>query len=325
MSHWFVDRFWYQKHPIRWLLYPLSLVFRIVSRVRRGYVSQFKQFDAPVPLIVVGNLSVGGVGKTPLVIALANAFKSNGLQVGIVSRGYGASVKKFPHTVQIDSTAKDVGDEPCLIAQKTQCPVVISPNRVQGVQHLIKQFKCQVILSDDGLQHYRMGRTIEIAVLDGQRGVGNGLCLPAGPLREPVSRLKSVDFVVVNGASAAGAYRMDLKPGRITHLLSGKQMTPDDLTQPVAAVAAIGNPDRFFKTLDSLGIEYTPHAFPDHHQFKASDLNALGPTILMTEKDAVKCRLFMDKMQYVLPVEAKIDNGFWAALWSHPAIKDLVP
>lgn len=338
------DRIWYGNHFLKWLLLPLSWIYLGVHSIRRWYLQRFCQHSCPVPLIVVGNLSLGGVGKTPLVIELVKKMQERGLKVGVVSRGYGASIKNFPYEIQVNDSASFVGDEPLMIAQKTQVPVVISPRRIDAVEYLLNQHQVQIIISDDGLQHYRMKRAVEIAVIDGMRGFGNGLCLPAGPLREPKTRLKDVDFVVVNGGTVPDvgmvkprdvdlmevvnwgtcnrAYSMHLIPGKIRHLSTQEEFTPDFFTNKVAAFAAIGNPQRFYFTLAQLGIEFTKYSFSDHYQFKSTDLYCKESVIIMTEKDAVKCSSFNFAKVYYLPVEARLDQDFWEALWSHQQIQD---
>ena len=330
------DNLWYKRHPIRWLLWPFSCLFRAVTIFRRFFLHQ-RSFD--VPIIVVGNISVGGVGKTPLVIALAKAAQERGLRVGIVSRGYGARVKDFPYEVDIHDEASLVGDEPLLLAKKTGVPVVIDPRRVDAVDYLIKKYHSQLIISDDGLQHYAMGRAIEIAVIDGQRGFGNGLCLPAGPLREGVNRLNEVDYVVINGSIRAdnialikaldhplcpATFQMDLIPGTLTQLKSGKATPLTALAMPVAAVAAIGYPKRFFSLLEHLGVTLTPYPFRDHHAFQPRDFCFMHKDIVMTEKDAVKCASFAKDTMYYLPVEARLEEQFLDALWMRTASKGYV-
>jgi tetraacyldisaccharide 4'-kinase len=234
-------------------------------------------------------------------------------------------VTHFPYEVTSNDNAHQVGDEPLLIAQKTVCPVVISPKRVEAVQYLLDKHHSEIIISDDGLQHYAMGRAIEIVVIDGQRGFGNGLCLPAGPMRETVSRLKKVDFILVNGSAPqpifADTYRMDLVPGAITGLLSGQSVSVFDLEEPIAAVAAIGNPQRFFALLARLGVRFKPYSFPDHHPFHAADLCLREKTVVMTEKDAVKCIPFASESMYCLPVEAQVEDKFWDTLWLHKGLQ----
>lgn len=315
-----LNTIWYGKHPLRWLLWPIALMYQWVAWIRRRYLESVVQHTFDVPIIVVGNLTVGGVGKTPLVIALTQALQARGLRVGIVSRGYGSLVKQFPHEVSLDDSAVLVGDEPLLLAKKTGCPVVIAPKRVKAVQYLLEKHQSQIIISDDGLQHYAMGRAVEIAVIDGVRGFGNGLCLPAGPLRENPSRLKQVDFIVVNGDGLEHintAYRMDLVPGSLTQLVSGQATPWSALLHPVAAVAGIGHPQRFFATLKSLGVVFKPYPFADHHVFQARDFLGFEKTVVMTEKDAVKCLPFATETMYFLPVDATLSECFWEALWSH--------
>ncbi|QDQ40660.1 tetraacyldisaccharide 4'-kinase [Legionella geestiana] len=309
-----VDALWYTRHPARWLLWPFSLVYRMIVCARRAFLCRFRQTVFPLPVIVVGNLTVGGAGKTPLVAALARYFSERGFKVGIVSRGYGANPPAFPYRVLPEDTAAVSGDEPLLLAQKTGCPVVIDPQRVRAVEYLLKTERVNLVLSDDGLQHYALGRTLEIAVIDGQRGPGNGMCLPAGPLREPAGRLRSVDMVVVNGGVRPGAYTMTLEARELRRLTDNISMPVNALSQPVAAVAGTGNPGRFFETLSALGIAHHPYPFPDHHPFEARDLAFSEPTVLMTEKDAVKCQPFATETMYCLPVEATLSPDFWEAL-----------
>ncbi|AUH72294.1 tetraacyldisaccharide 4'-kinase [Legionella sainthelensi] len=317
----FLDKLWYGEHPLQWLLRPLSWSYQMAVSARRYFLQRFCQITYPVPIIIVGNISVGGVGKTPLVIELAKKMQQKGLRVGIVSRGYGATIKQFPYEVQPYDSALKVGDEPLLLAQRTKCPVVIAPKRTQAVNYLLKKYQSEIIISDDGLQHYCMGRAIEIAVIDGTRGLGNGFCLPAGPLREPASRLKQVDFIVVNEGSMENAYSMILKPGKIKKLNTDEEISLETVHGTWEAIAAIGNPQRFYSTLQKLGIEFNTCSYPDHYQFRPEDLNYIESLIIMTEKDAVKCRSFSsDKMHY-LPVDAVLDDAFWNALWLHQQLK----
>lgn len=313
----FLETLWYKRHPLRFLLWPLSLVYQLVAQVRRWYLVTVVQQSFPVPIIVVGNITSGGVGKTPLVIALVKACQARGLCVGVVSRGYGARIKTYPYQVKASDAASLVGDEPLLIALKTGCPVVISPKRVAAVRYLLENCRCQIIISDDGLQHYAMGRAIEIIVIDGMRGLGNGMCLPAGPLRETAKRLQQADCLVVNGGSWCGAWPMVLTPGMPTHLMTGNTLLPTDLLHPIAAVAAIGNPGRFFNTLMDSDIAHRAYSFPDHYLFTKDDLCFQEASVIMTEKDAVKCRSFAADNWYFLPVEATLSDAFWQALWSH--------
>ncbi|MCH9690423.1 MAG: tetraacyldisaccharide 4'-kinase [Gammaproteobacteria bacterium] len=309
-----MNQLWYGKHVLAWILYPFSLVYRWVVWIRRWVLETFYQTAFDVPVIVVGNLTIGGVGKTPLVIAIAEHLGSHGFRVGIVSRGYGARIKHFPYHVQSDDVASEVGDEPLLLAQKTKVPVVIDPNRTQAVQFLLEKQTVDVVISDDGLQHYAMSRDIEIVVVDGKRGFGNGFCLPAGPMRESAKRIKKADFVVVNGGDWAGAYQMDLIPGD----MYPKVLPPH---ASVAALAGIGHPERFFDTLTNLGIVHKPYRFPDHHQFVPENLEVAEDLVLMTEKDAVKCHTFSNKPMYVLPVKAYVRDNFWEKLDAHECLQ----
>lgn len=317
----FTTQLWYGKHSLRWLFYPAACFFRAMAACRRFYLRRFCQQSCSVPIIVVGNLTVGGVGKTPLVIALAQHFQARGLRVGIVSRGYGAGVNDFPHEVMSDDVANDVGDEPLLIKQKTNATVVIAPKRMDAVNYLLTHHHSQIILSDDGLQHYWMGRSIEIVVIDGQRGLGNQLCLPAGPLREAPSRLKTIDFVVVNSGQWPNAYRMELVPGELQALKKTQKYSLSIPNESVAAIAGIGHPQRFFDTLTALNIAHRPYVFPDHHRFTLNDIPTSERWVVMTEKDAVKCRVFATDSMYFLPINAILDHAFWHALWEHPSLK----
>ena len=320
----FIEKIWYSKHPLRWFLWPFSLIYKGIISLRRTYLLRFSQQQFPVPLIVIGNLTVGGVGKTPLVIAIAQQLQAKGLSVGIVSRGYGAKTRQFPHEVSLSDSAVQVGDEPLLIARKTGCPVVIAPKRAQAVQYLLDKHQSQIVLSDDGLQHYAMGRAIEIVVIDGQRQLGNGLCLPAGPLREGRQRLETSDLIVVNGGSWPGAYPMNLEAGQFTHLLSGQKISAEFLQTPVAAVAAIGHPQRFFTTLEDTGLAFKKYPFPDHHSFELNELQFAEKIVIMTEKDAVKCQSFAADSWYYLPVEARLADSFWQALWEHEQLQGYI-
>jgi len=324
MSEPWIQRFWYKQSVVHRLFYPFMWVFQAIVFCRKWLLTRLKQRHFSTPILVVGNLTTGGVGKTPLVIALASHFKARGIRVGIVSRGYKANVSSFPHEVHVEDSAEQVGDEPLLIAQKTKAPVVIAPCRVDAVQYLLTHHACQVIISDDGLQHYAMGRAIEIVVIDGIRHLGNQLCLPAGPLREPLSRLRSVDFVVVNGGDWPHAYRMNLIPSEPVSLLDGQPISVELLHEPIAAVAGIGNPQRFFNTLASLQLTHRPYVFPDHYRFTAENFKNFSEIIVMTEKDAVKCHAFATQRMYYLPVHAVLEHTFWDALWAHPSLQGLL-
>jgi tetraacyldisaccharide 4'-kinase len=304
---------WYRITPLHLILVPISLVFSALVAVRRVFYRDriLISHQMLLPVIVVGNISVGGTGKTPLTLALAQQLIAHGWHPLIVSRGY-KSTSHHPLQVEPDMNALQSGDEPLLMARRNICPVWVGKNRVATARAALHNHpQCDVVLCDDGLQHYRLQRDFEIAVIDGEREAGNGWLLPAGPLREPVSRLQTVDAVVVNGGDATqGQYAMRLDGAVFHNLLDpGLTATADDFNKPgVHAVAGIGHPQRYFQHLTSLGIVYTPHEFPDHHPYSPSDLAfADCDAILLTEKDAVKCVEFADARYWVLRVDAIID------------------
>lgn len=304
---------WYRVSRLHLILYPVSLVFRALVALRRElYLSSFlPSHQLLLPVIVIGNISVGGTGKTPFTLALAQQLIERGWHPLIISRGYGRSVSS-PQAAISTSSAAQVGDEPLLMARRDICPVWVGADRVATAHAALKACpQCNIVLCDDGLQHYRLQRDVEIAVIDGMRRFGNGYMLPAGPLREPVSRLQTVDAIVVNGGeAAANEYAMSLGGEIFYNLLDPQQTaTAADFKRPnIHAAAGIGNPQRYFQHLESLGIAFTAHAFPDHHAYRAVDLSfAECNAILLTEKDAVKCGGFADARYWVLRVDARID------------------
>jgi tetraacyldisaccharide 4'-kinase len=290
-----LNRIWYGDSALRWVLWPISAVYLALTRLRRtAYRRGWRPVvESPVPVIVVGNVSVGGTGKTPFVIWLAEQLKQRGRRVGIVTRGYRGKGTEWPRTVAPDSDPEEVGDEPVLLARRTACPVVAGPDRVACVEALLEKARIDVVLSDDGLQHYRLGRSFEIAVVDGARGMGNGLCLPAGPLREPVSRLQEVDAIVVNGGEwgHAGVFRAAAVVTKVYHLKDGALRTLESFKGAlVHAVAGIGNPQRFFDLLEDAGLDIEAHPLEDHAEIGPEQLTFDEPgAVLITEKDAVKC------------------------------------
>jgi tetraacyldisaccharide 4'-kinase len=315
-----LEKHWRQFTLVSLLLLPLSMLFAGLSWFRRtAYRSGLlRMFSAPVPVVVIGNLTVGGTGKTPVVIWLAKALTARGFKPGIVSRGYAGSSELS--SVGANTLPELVGDEPVLIARRTQCPVWIGRDRAAAVDRLVATNpEVDIIISDDGLQHYRLARDLEVVVIDGQRHFGNGLLLPAGPLREPVSRLKSVDATVFNGGETTELPGRTLTAPAFAMRLSGstfRNLRNDEINMPaeqlaglrVHAVAGIGNPERFFAHLRSLGLSFIPHAFPDHHAFTASELDFdNADALLMTEKDAIKCAHFARDTWWALPVDAHID------------------
>jgi tetraacyldisaccharide 4'-kinase len=307
----FPERHWYRFSWLSALLAPLSLGFGAVVGIRRfAYrAGWYRTERLPVPVIVVGNLVAGGTGKTPLVLWLAEALRARGFRPAIVSRGYGGANER-PCEVAIGGDAARYGDEPLLLAERSGVPVWIGRDRASAARAAIAAHPDRdLVICDDGLQHYALARDFEIAVED-ERGYGNGLLLPAGPLRESPSR--QVDATVVNGASArAGAFAMRLEPAGFRGVRDPQRTAAADALRGLRlhAVAGIGNPARFFATLASLGLAFTPHAFPDHHAFAPADLDFPEcDAVLMTEKDAVKCRAFSRDDLYALRVEARVDE-----------------
>jgi tetraacyldisaccharide 4'-kinase len=302
------------QHGAGWLplLYPLSA---LVAGVARRRLQRFRRraLRPPVPVLVVGNITVGGTGKTPLVVALCEFCRARGLRVAVISRGYGARPPAYPWLVEPAQSPLEAGDEPLLIARRTGVPVVIDPKRRRALDYAVAQFSPDLVISDDGLQHYALPRSVEIVVLDAERGLGNGRCLPAGPLREPPDRLAEVDYLVLNGRPDArwpSASVMVLQLDDPVNLATGERMPMEEFAvrHPlVHAFAGIGNPSRFFSALSVWDIRVTGHAMADHYQFSADDFLGLeGQTIVMTEKDAVKCSGFAGSNFWYLPVSARL-------------------
>lgn len=327
MSGRLIDRLWYGKGRPLALLAPLAWLYRILSESRRRKASRARNERLPVPVVVVGNITVGGTGKSPLTARLVQCMQAEGWKPVILSRGYGGKSDRYPLQVTENTPASVCGDEPLMLALATGCPVVVDPDRCRGAHWAMAQRLGDVLICDDGLQHYRLPRDIELAVFDAGRGVGNGAIIPVGPLREPVERLSSVDFVILNGAvfpdggeqldEFAGVdhpeiHAMALKPSSLVNLNSGQILAPDELRgKAVRAVAGIGNPSRFFDTLRNLGARVTEAAFPDHHHFKPENLgSSAGEWLVMTAKDAVKCRGFAPDNAWVLTVEASLSDPF---------------
>jgi len=307
-------RFWYRRGAIAWLLWPASLVFLVVVLARRLlYWARLLPSRHPgIPVIVVGNVTVGGSGKTPLVLWIAEFLKAKGWSPAIVSRGYKGS-SETPRAATLASEPAEVGDEPVVLARRSGCPVWVGADRLAVIAALrAANPGANVVILDDGLQHYRLRRDLEIAVLDG-RGTGNGFLLPAGPLREPAWRLRTVDAVVANGLSRKGDFSMVLVGDTLHRMTDARDRRPLKAFagQTVHAVAGIGDPKRFFLQLGAAGIKVAPHPFPDHHAFKPRDLAfGDGLPVLMTEKDAVKLRHAAQPDWWVLPVTARLDAAF---------------
>ncbi|QYJ87563.1 tetraacyldisaccharide 4'-kinase [Shewanella mesophila] len=318
----FVNRLWYGKPNIGmqllvWLLLPLSGLFYLVSRFRRLLfkLGIKKAHTLPVPVIVVGNITVGGSGKTPTVIYLIEMLRRHGYLPGVISRGYGVD---FSGTREVlpGMSPTEVGDEPAMIVARTQVPMVIGRNRVEAAKALIASRDVNVIISDDGLQHYALNRDIELLVLDGERRFGNAYLLPSGPLREGIWRQKEVDFTLVNGESCReNEFLMQLEPGHWQRVQGSQtdELNSFSIDAESVAIAGIGNPQRFFNTLKQMDIHVDKqHAFDDHQAFLLEDIIAIAGEhqVLMTEKDAVKCREFAKQNWWYLPVDAKIDSRF---------------
>jgi len=306
-----LDNYWYNINLISLLLWPLSLLFRLLVMTRRMFYQTglFKSYKMNKPVIVIGNISVGGTGKTPLIIELCHLLDSWGIKAGIISRGYGGT-GPWPHQLTDESSAEESGDEPVQIFQRTQVPVVVGSDRVADVELLCENNNIDLVLTDDGLQHYRLQRDLELVVIDHQRQFGNGFSLPAGPLREPVSRLKESSWCVFNGGDSD--YSFKIEPSFVKQLSSDRKESVKYFKGSfVHAVAGIGNPDRFFTMLRELGFNIIEHAYPDHYQFSENDLkfNDSLP-ILMTEKDSVKCGGFTNKKLWYVAIDIKLSDQF---------------
>ena len=321
---------WYAGHPALKVLWPLEWLYRrvVTAKRQRFLAGEGEIYQPPVPLIVVGNITVGGTGKTPLILWMIEHCQRAGLRVGVVSRGYGATPPQMPWRVEAQQTAAVAGDEPLLIVQRTGVPLMIDPDRSRAVQALLATEPLDLILSDDGMQHYRLARDLELVLIDAARGLGNRRCLSAGPLREPVERLQSVDAVLFNGALADAdeGFAFRLQPTALVNLLTGERRGLEYFPagQALHAVAGIGNPQRFFTTLETLHWQPVSHAFADHAQYSAAALN-FTPSLplVMTEKDAVKCRAFAAADWWYLAVDAAPSPAFVA--WFDTQLMRLLP
>jgi tetraacyldisaccharide 4'-kinase len=308
--------YWGTRNWVSTLLLPLAWLYCALVLLRRACYrfGMLRTNRVGATVVVVGNITVGGTGKTPLVLALADLLRRQGHRVGIISRGYGGRAgKTAPLQVSRESSPAEVGDEPLLLARRCQCPVVVGRDRVAAARALLSVVPCDIILSDDGLQHYALDRQVEIAVVDGTRRFGNGRCLPAGPLREPTRRLREVDFTLVHGRGRPGELTMGLRTDELVNLAnpSLRVSLPSMAGRAVHAVAGIGAPARFFAVLRAAGIRATEHPFPDHYPYTPADID-FGDAlpILMTEKDAVKCADFVRPDCWYLEVTAVLDEQF---------------
>lgn len=309
-----IAKIWSGESPLWLLLLPFSWLYGLVSGIIRlcYQLGIKKSWRAPCPVVVVGNLTAGGNGKTPVVIWLVEQLQRQGIRVGVVSRGYGGKAERYPLLLTTETTTDQAGDEPVLIFQRTGAPVAVSPVRVDAVKALLAAHDLQLIVTDDGLQHYRLARDKEIVVIDGVRRFGNGWWLPAGPMRERASRLDSVDARIVNGGEAlSGEIPMHLRPGDAINLLTGERRPVSTLSNMVA-MAGIGHPPRFFATLNACGVHpVRTVALADHQALVEADVLAFvnpDQTLIMTEKDAVKCRRFAHENWWYLPVDAVLSG-----------------
>ena len=322
LQHFF-NQVWYGSRSFTSaLLNPLALLAgHLTQRKRTRYLQQQADiFRSELPVIVVGNITVGGTGKTPLVVWLVQQLQHRGFRPGIVTRGYGGKAPHYPYLITAGDSAAITGDEPLMLFRRTGVPIMIDPRRAQAAQALQEQTDCDVIISDDGLQHYSLARTCELVVLDGTRGLGNGKMLPAGPLRELPARLQQVNALIVNGKPQHPSFatlaslplvQMDIVPGDFVSLKQGDKMTLETIRarKDWVAVAGIGNPQRFFQTLTALGIQFRAVPFADHHAYTSSDFLPYGDSpILTTEKDAVKLQGLGIDGAY-LPVDAQLQSG----------------
>lgn len=304
-----LQRAWYQGAWWLWLVAPLAWLYRLAIFLRRQFYTSglLRQKHFSVPVVVIGNITVGGTGKTPVVIALVQALEERGIRAGVVARGYGGSATGMsPRVVTARSDAHEVGDEPVLIVQRTGCPCVVHADRARAVQALLAQFTVDLVISDDGLQHYAMGRDLEVVMYDTELGFGNGRCLPAGPLREPLSRLQQVDLVLSKGFDSRSADVL-LTASRLVNLLTGASAMPADVARlgRVDAMAAIAHHAQFAQTLVSLGLPCDLHAFADHHRYSPADVSWWSERpVIMTEKDAVKLRALARDNVWYLPLDA---------------------
>lgn len=319
MSRWgdWLQSRWYDGTPPPKALTPLSCVFQEVVALRRlAYSRGLKRIKRlPVPVIVVGNLTVGGTGKTPLTLWLVDFLRQAGYRPGVISRGYGGRPQATPLAVHADSDPLETGDEPLLLARRAKCPVFVSPNRAEAATALLAANDCDILIADDGLQHYALARDVEIAVVDGERRFGNECCLPAGPLREPLARLAEADLVVSRGQARTGEYALTLSGEEAVNLAEPSRRRPlaDFMDTPLHAVAGIGHPQRFFQDLRKAGLHFEEHAFPDHHSFRPQDF-AFPGTVLMTEKDAVKCLGFAEARFWHVPLRGQLPPAFGETL-----------
>lgn len=313
-----ITKIWSGDNKLYWLLIPFSIIYGIVVFIRKAMYKLriFKSWKAPVPVIIVGNLSVGGNGKTPVVVYLVEQLLARGYRVGVVSRGYGGKSSSYPVIVTKDTPAHIVGDEPVLVYQRTGVPFAVAPKRSDAVKALLTSYPIDIIITDDGLQHYSLKRDIEIVVVDGKRDFGNGWYLPAGPMRESISRLNHIDYLIINGESNkayTNAYSMELVPNEAINLLT-KERKPISQLANICAMAGIGDPNRFFTMLKKQHVDLVNTvSYMDHQSYSKEQLLKLAnpsQILLMTEKDAVKCEEFAQSNWWYLPINAVLPAQF---------------
>lgn len=311
-----IQTLWYNKKP-NWLIYlllPIAGIYWLIITIR-SFAYRFKllaSYKLKIPTVIVGNITVGGTGKTPVVIYLVKLLQEYGFNPGVISRGYKGKAKQNT-IVTATSAPEQVGDEPLLIVKRTKCPLVVGKNKVAAAKYLQAKFPVDVIISDDGLQHYALQRDIELVVIDGIKRFGNGFCLPAGPLRELPSRLNTVTAILINGGQAvAGEYPLQILGTRAYNLKKQSYCELSAFSPTlVHAVAGIAEPNKFFQLLQQNQLTIIPHIFPDHHQFLPAELEfADDLPIIMTEKDAVKCLKFANEKFWCLPIEVKLSYNF---------------
>ncbi|WP_342221097.1 tetraacyldisaccharide 4'-kinase [Candidatus Fukatsuia endosymbiont of Tuberolachnus salignus] len=307
-----MQRIWSGRSHLYLLLLPLSWLYGLVTwLIRVSYLRGWRtSWRSPVPIVVVGNLTVGGNGKTPVVIWLVEQLRKRGLRIGVVARGYGGKAASYPLILTMQTTTEQAGDEPVLIFQRTGVPVAVSPNRSAAVQALLRAYPLDLVITDDGLQHYALQRDFELVVIDALHRFGNGWWLPAGPMRERAGRLASVNAIIINGGYAGPEeIPMQLQASQVVNLVTGEQRPAQKLIQ-VIAMAGIGHPPRFFLTLKQLGVTVQKeYHFADHQNYSLEQLLPLAnqqQSLLMTEKDAVKCRAFAKPYWWYLPVDAQL-------------------
>ncbi|MBL10124.1 MAG: tetraacyldisaccharide 4'-kinase [Acidiferrobacteraceae bacterium] len=315
-----IEKIWYKKSIFLYALIPLEFIYWLLVQTKKllFQVGLFKSEKLNIPVIIVGNLTVGGTGKTPLVIEITRNLVENGYSPGIICRGYGGTIQDLPHLTSAEDSFLLTGDEALLLSEETGCPVVVDSNRIRGCHWLINNAPIDIIISDDGLQHARLVGDIEIAVIDGKRRFGNRHLLPAGPLRESTTRLKTIDLVVVNnGTKMKNEYSMIGTLKYAVRILDGKQKELSTFNKiTVDAICGIGNPDSFFDDLANAGVKIQKHYYPDHHPYKPEDLAIFNSsTLFMTSKDAIKCKQFAQADWWIIPQSIEIESDFITALF----------